>query len=241
MPQNRTISRLAEIAADQWGLVTRRQAEEAGLSRATIGRLSTAGGILERVAHGVYRLTTAPTPDNLALRAAWLQLAPEVPAWKRTAADGVVSHRSAAAVYSLGDLPADRHDFTASRRIQTRRPDVRIHTRELAVREWVAVRGLPVTRPSRVASDLLYDNEDPEAVGRIVTDAIHGVYDYPGTFADSLAPHAMRFGLRRNDGVGLLRWFLDLVGDPQTSEWIEHARAHVARAEAEKRSLSQRG
>lgn len=28
---------------------------------------------------------------------------------------------------------------------------------------------------------------------------IRGVYDYPGTFADSLAPHAFRFGLRRGD------------------------------------------
>jgi hypothetical protein len=235
MPQNSTIRRLAEIAVDQWGLVTRRQAEEAGLSRATIGRLGADGGILERAAHGVYRLTTAPVPDNLALRVAWLQLAPEVPAWKRTAADGVVSHRSAASVYRLGDLPADRYEFTASRRIQTRRRDVRVHTRELAAREWVERRGLPVTRPSRIASDLLYESEDPEAIGRIIADAIHGVYDYPGTFADNLAPHALRFGLRKNDGVALLSWLLELVGDPQTSEWIEHARAHVARAAAAER------
>jgi hypothetical protein len=29
----------------------------------------------------------------------------------RTPGQGVVSHRSAAAVYGVGDLPADRHDF----------------------------------------------------------------------------------------------------------------------------------
>jgi hypothetical protein len=92
-----------------------------------------------------------------------------------------------------------------------------------------------VTRPSRIASDLLYESEDPEAIGRIIADAIHGVYDYPGTFADNLAPHALRFGLRKNDGVALLSWLLELVGDPQTSEWIEHARAHVARAAAAER------
>ncbi|MEJ7765284.1 MAG: hypothetical protein WKF86_07300 [Acidimicrobiales bacterium] len=51
-------------------------------------------------------------------------------------------------------------------------------------------------------------------MGHLVADAIRGVYDYPGSFADSLAPHAARFGLRKDDGLGLLRWLLDLFGDP---------------------------
>jgi hypothetical protein len=55
-------------------------------------------GILDRVAHGVYRLAGAPPPDYPDLRAAWLQLAPQVPAWERTPEQGVVSHRSAAAL-----------------------------------------------------------------------------------------------------------------------------------------------
>ena len=69
-----TLSRIARIAEDQWGLVTRRQAEGAGVSQATLQRLAKTG-ILDRVAHGVYRLTGAPPPDYLDLRAAWLQLA----------------------------------------------------------------------------------------------------------------------------------------------------------------------
>ena len=77
--QYSTLSRIARIAEDQWGLITRRQAEGAGISQATLQRLAKTG-ILDRVAHGVYRLTGAPPPDYLDLRAAWLQLAPEVPA-----------------------------------------------------------------------------------------------------------------------------------------------------------------
>src|SRR5260370_31142804 len=77
-----TLGRIARIAEDQWGLITRRQAEGAGVSQATLQRLAKTG-ILDRVAHGVYRLTGAPLPDYLDLRAAWLQLAPEVPAWER--------------------------------------------------------------------------------------------------------------------------------------------------------------
>lgn len=229
MSRYSTLNRLAEIAGDQWGLVTRRQAEDTGISRATIARISGPGGILERVAQGVYRLKAAPVPDNLTLRAAWLQLAPDVPAWRRTAAEGVVSHRSAAAAYGIGDLSADRHEFTLPERRQTRRRDVRLHTRDLTDSDWIELRGLPVTLPARIASDLLYDSEDPEAVARIIVEAIRHVYDYPGSFTDALARHAARFGLRKSDGLALLRWFLDLISDPETDQWMKEAQEHVAR------------
>ena len=223
-----TIGRIADLAAEQWGLITRRQAEDAGISTRTIARLAATGGILERVAQGVYRVKAAPVPQNLGLRAAWLQLAPDVPAWKRTAAEGVVSHRSAAALYGVGDLPPDRYDFTLPKRRQTRRDDVRIHTRDLNDSDWLELRGLPVTLPARTVSDLLYDSEDPEAVARIVVDAIRNACDYPGSFTETLAPHSARFGLRRNDGLALLRWFLYLVGDPETPQWMKEAERHVA-------------
>jgi hypothetical protein len=231
MPRYSTLNRLGEIAGEQWGLVTRRQAERAGISRATFDRLAADGSVLERVAHGVYHLTGAPIPDHLELRAAWLQLTPDIPAWERTPDQGVVSHRSAAVLYGIGHLPADRHEFTLPTRKQSRRRDVRLHHRRLNTGEWIELRGLPVTRPSRIASDLLVDHEDPEAVAHVVADAIRPVYDYPGTFADALAPHAVKFGLRKGDGTALLRWLLDLVGDPETSQWMEEAQTHVERTD----------
>jgi predicted transcriptional regulator of viral defense system len=227
MARYSTLSRLAQIAEDQWGLVTRRQAERAGLSAATFQRFSADDSILDRVGYGVYRLPGTPMADDLPMRAAWLQLAPDVMAWERSPEQGVISHRSAARLYDLGHLPADRHEFTVPTRKQSRRPDIRLHHRPLESGEWTRLRGLPVTRPSRTASDLLYDREDPEAVAHVVADAIRGAYDYPGIFADALAPHAARFGLRRGDGLALLRWLLELVGDPQTAKWMEEARALV--------------
>jgi hypothetical protein len=226
------LSRIAEAAQDQWGLITRRQAELAGVPQTTMERLTAPGSVLDRVAHGVYRMAGAPEPEHLALRAAWLQLEPGVWAWERTPAQGVVSHRSAAALYGLGDLPADRHEFTLPGRKQTRRPDVRLHQRSLSAGEWVPLSGLPVTRPARIASDLLDDYEDPEAVAQIVVDAIRGNYDYPGVFTDSLAAQASRFGLRRGDGLGVMHWLLDLVGDPGTPRWLDEARAHLERESA---------
>jgi hypothetical protein len=229
MPRPTTLERIGPIAEDQWGLITRRQAAKAGIPDTTLERLTRHGAALDRVAQGVYRLNGTPLPDHLQLRAAWLQLAPDVPAWDRTIRDGVVSHRSAAALYGLGDLPSDRHEFTVPTRRQSRRSDVRLHTRKLQPSEWIELRGLPVTRPSRIASDLLYDREDPEAVSHLIVEAIREVYDYPGTFADALNPHASRFGLRRGDGLALLRWLLDLVGDANTPRWIAEARDHTTR------------
>lgn len=223
------VARISHFAEDQWGFVTRRQAESTGVSPATIQRLVDSG-VLERAAHGVYRLSGAPAPDHAALRAAWLQLAPDRPAWERGADDGVISHRSAASLYGLGELPADRHEFTLPKRRTTRDPSLRFHQRRLADREWVSLRGIPVTRPSRIASDLLWDREDPGAVAHVIADALRGVFDYPGTLADSLAPHAARFGLPAGDGVALLRLLLEPLGDPQTPMWLTEARASAARS-----------
>ena len=222
-----TLARLTDIAEDQWGLVTRRQARDAGIPVATLNRLVADGSILKRVAHGVFRLTGAPEPEHQDLRAAWLQLAPAVPAWERDPRDGVVSHRSAADMYGLGHLAEDRHEFTVAQRHQSRRPDVRLHNRSLSDREWIVLRGLPVTRPARIASDLLYDREDPTAVAHIVGDALRGINEYPGTVSDALSPHAARFGLRRGDGLALLHWLLDLLGDPDAELWMSEARSHM--------------
>lgn len=234
VPRQSTVERLGHIAEDQWGLVTRRQAQDAGISPRTLDRLAAGAAFVRRIAHGVYQLIGAPEPDHVALRAAWLQLAPDVFAWNREAADGVVSHRSAAEMYGVGHLPADRHDFTVGKRRQSRRRDVRIHTRELEDGEWIVLRGLPVTRPSRIASDLLFDDEDPGAVAQIVADSIRELYDYPGTFSDALAPHAARFRFRRGDGIAMLKWLLDLVGDPATDVWMNEARAHEEGTDAKR-------
>lgn len=227
-----TATRLAELAADQWGLVTSRQVAAIGVPKNTWQRLVARGDVLERVAHGVYRFRVMAQTDHLGLRAAWLQLAPAVWAWDRTPELGVVTHRSAASVWGLGHLPPLAHEFTLSGRKQTRRPDVRIHRRRLDPEEIAKSGGLLLARPARIASDLLGDDEDLESVGHVVADAIRGGYERPRAFVPQVARHASRFGLRHADGVQLLRWMLDLVGDPRTSQWMAEARTVTPAASA---------
>jgi hypothetical protein len=229
-----TIELLANLAEDQWGLVTRQQAEGAGLAWTTVARLASDRSALERVAHGVYRLRGSPPTDHLELRAAWMQLAPNTPVWERTPEQGVVSHRSAASVFRLGDLTAERHEFILPRRRQSRRANVRFHRGHLDRGNWVNLGGLLVTRPARIAADLLADGEEPDAVAPMVAQALREIKDYPGTVADAIAPLAPRFGLRRNDGLGLLRWLLELAPDRDVPQWLDEARAHINRARSAK-------
>jgi hypothetical protein len=66
------MQRLSELGEGQWGLVTTRQACQSGVGWSSFTFLHKEG-LLERVAHGVYRLRGGGESDRLALRAAWLQ------------------------------------------------------------------------------------------------------------------------------------------------------------------------
>jgi predicted transcriptional regulator of viral defense system len=211
------------LAEEQWGLITKQQAETAGVAWTTLARRAERG-LLQRVAHGVYRVRGGAEPDHVDLRAAWLQIAPRVPAWERTSADGVVSHRSAATLYGIGHLPADIHEFTLPARKQTRRKDVRMHRGDVDG-DSITLHGLPVTRPSRIAADLLADREDPGAVAEVIVDSLRPALDHPQSVASAIAPHASAYGLRHGDGIGLLRWLLELSGDPDREMWLTDAMA----------------
>jgi len=220
------MQRVAELSEEQWGLVTRRQTQRLGVGWTSLSRLVDAG-LLERVDRGVYRIRGAFAPDHLALRATWLQFEPDTPAWERFDDPNVavVSHSSAAALYGVGDLRADVHEFTVPVRRQSRRPDIRIHRGTVEDSDRLVLHGLPATRAGRMIADLLADHVDPTAVAQIIDEVLTHVYDYPGMVADKVAPFAARFGLRAGDGVGLLDHMLRLAGSPRREVLLEEARA----------------
>ncbi len=213
------------MAEDQWGLITRQQAEQAGVPWPTLSRL-TRDGLLERADRGVYRIRGADPPDHLSLRAAWLQLDPTVPAWRRLDDPkvAVVSHTSAAALYGVGDLRPDIHEFTLPVRRQSRRRDIRLHRGTLGGADVLMLHGLPATVAGRMIGDLLADHVDPVAVAQIVSQVLTHLYDYPRTVADRLAPFAARFGLRRGDGIGALDHMLRLAGSRERELLVAEAK-----------------
>lgn len=208
------VSRLSDLAEGQWGLVTRAQVQQLGVAWSTLSKLAGTDGSLERVAHGVYRLRGSADPGHLSLRAAWLQLDPTTPAWERLDRPNlaVVSHASAAALYDVGALRADVHEFTLPIRRQTRRRDLRLHRGQVPDHDWVVLHGLPTTRASRMVADLLAEHHEPEAVAQVAREALERSYDDPSTVADTLSPYAARFNLRRGDGAALLDLLLEISG-----------------------------
>ena len=203
--------RLSELAEDQWGLVTTRQARQSGVGWSTLDFLRKEG-LLERVAHGVYRIR-AGQPDHLALRAAWIQLQPGKPAWARLddPAVAIVSHASAAVLYGVGAIPADVHEFTLPIRRQTSRPDVRLHRGNVPDRFRTILRGLPVTRAGWMIRDLLADHVDPGQIAEITAEVIDKTIDSAPMIAETIAPYATRFHLPPGDGVALLDHFLTVA------------------------------
>jgi hypothetical protein len=75
-----------------------------------------------------------------------------------------------------------------------------------------------------MVGDLLADNIDPTSVAQITTEVLDQNFDYPRVIAESLAPHAARFGLQRGDGVALLDHLLTVVNYGQREEAIAIAR-----------------
>jgi hypothetical protein len=178
------------------------------------------------VAHGVYRVRGAAEPDHFELRAAWLQLDPARPAWKRLEDPdvAVVSHASAASLYGVGDLRADVHEFTIPGRRQTRRPDVRIHRGSVPQDRRILLAGLPTTRAGWMIGQLLADHVDADAVAEITREVLDRVLDYPAVIAQAVGPSARRFGLERGDGIGLLDELLRRAGAPNREGLVAEAR-----------------
>lgn len=211
---------LADLAAEQWGLVTAAQARALGVSNQTAARL-TERGTLERLAYGVYRVTGAPAGPLDELRAAWLAIEPARRAAERVQDEVpvVVSHRAAAAaVYGYGDLDGDTYEFTTPRRRQSRRPDVRFHRADMDPGDWVVLDGLPVTTPERTIVDLAATRIDGGHLAGLVRDAITGYAVDEDELAARLRPYAHHYGAPLGDGSRMIEALLDQAGIPASPQ-----------------------
>lgn len=216
------VLKVAELAGEQWGLVTTAQAARLGVAGQVLSRWAGAN-VLLRIAHGVYKVAGSPHDTYGDLRAAWLGLVPKLTATERLAErpiDAVISHRSAAVLHGLGDLDADVYEFTVASRRQSRREDVRIHLRKDGIpeEEWTLVSGLPVTTVLTTIVDLAVATIDGGHLAGVVRDAIATAVVDIDELSEALAPHAHRYGAPLGDGTGLVRRFLSEAGLPQTTE-----------------------
>lgn len=205
---------LEELSTSQWGMVTTAQAAAHGVPRLDLSRLCQSGH-LERLAHGVYRDAGAPSEEFESLRAVWLAADPSHTAEQRLrdlSGGVVVMGASAASLHGVGDLPADRHEFSAPVRRQTQRPDVSYRRRNLEPGDVTLAHGLPVTTIERTIADLVEDRTDLSLVGDVLRAAARSRRLDTDRLAELLAPLSARNHLRKDDGHALLRHLAALAG-----------------------------
>jgi very-short-patch-repair endonuclease len=182
-----------QLAASQFGLVTRRQGETCDLTRREIEGL-----IRRRVwirAHpGVYRVSTASTDWPHALMAAWL--------WGEGRA--IVSHRAAAALWELEGFWKSNVELTSTSGLKA--PDnIKLHrTRTLERADRTMKRGIGVTTVERTLLDL--SGVVPE---RALERALHQALREKLVTVEQLRWCIERNGRRGREGIGRLTTLLD--------------------------------
>ncbi len=164
---------LGDIADAQRGYFTRAQAARQGVDDMRLHRAVNNGSI-ERLDHGVYRITGAGQDLHQTLRVAWLRLSPDESPRKRTRRPHLwVSHRSAARLLDLGVVAADVPEFISDRRIQTGADVVvRVRSNGLERSDWIVRDGFAVTTPARTVADLAAVRMDGGHLGSIASDAL---------------------------------------------------------------------
>lgn len=210
---------IAALSASQWGMVTSAQAAERGVTRLNLSRLAESGDLV-RLAHGVYQDAGAPTGAYADLRAAWLSTEPARLAGDRLKEGPrgvVVSGESAASLHDIGDLRANRHEFTSPVRRQTQRADIGYRRRDLTEKDVTIREGLPVTTLERTIADLVGARTDLSIVGNALRDASGQARLDLDYLIDLLSPLANAQGFGKGNGHGLLDHLLEIAGlDPQS-------------------------
>ena len=158
MPSSR--SALFGIAEPRNGWFRAAEAIEAGVARQQLARFA-ASGVLQRSAHGVYRLCDFPATPFEDVIEACLRAGP----------DAAASHGTALAVHGLGDaMPAVVH-LTVPRRIRKHPAGVVLHQAEVPRRDVTVRAGVPVTTVERTIRDLASDGESADTIVSLLAEA----------------------------------------------------------------------
>lgn len=142
----RAYDRVHQVAIDQHGLVTTKQAREQDVDARTIVMMAKRGR-LRRLTHGVYQDLGAPETRWTPYMAAVL--------WPH-GMRGVLSHATALALMDISDVNPDTIHLTVPTAYRTHRAHpagVMLHRAELRQDDVTEIEGLPVTTAARAIRD----------------------------------------------------------------------------------------
>src|SRR4051794_25454865 len=183
-------ARIAGIAADQLGLITRAQLAQVG-AKPPLLRARVVRGALQRVAPRVYAIGGAPWNWRVELLAGILSLG----------ADAVVSHRSAAALLGFDGFDPGPIEFSTLKTSRARTATGTVHKRKrLHLADRMIVDDLfPCTPASRTILDLAATPISDEQLESAIDSAIRDGLSSPSYLRKRLAAlrHTGVAGVRR--------------------------------------------
>lgn len=160
---------LFELAAQQGGYFTAKQAARVGYSKQHLDYHAKAGNF-ERVERGIFRLPEVPTAehDDLIRLSLWSRGRDDQP-------QAVASHETALGVLGLGDLLPKKIHLTVPPKFRKKPPrSVVLHRMKLSDRAVEERDGFRVTNPMHTLLDVSAAGEiSQEQLERAVIDALH--------------------------------------------------------------------
>ena len=210
------------IAAEQHGVITRRQLLQAGMRASWIDRRVAAGDLIP-VGLGVYLLSGSPLTWEAKLMAASVAFDPPAP----------LSHRSAAALWDLEGFSPGPVEVTTTN--TERRIDGKVHRAQCLDRAQVTRhKGWLVTTPNQTLLDLGAVVHSERVAAALDSALLQGL-----TSLQYLAKHLDRFGGRGKPGTGVISAFD--AGPPEIGPHRERARAAIPSKRGEARLSSSPG
>ena len=179
---------LRELAADQRGYVTTRDAQAAGIPAVELRKLATRGA-LERVGRGVYRFADAQRSEDDLFVEAVLRVGP----------GAVLAEDAVLALHQLAHVAPKKIKVATANRVRLRDPSyIDVVPRRLAPDDVTTYRGIPSTTVARALRD---------CVGAVMPDRLLAAVS-EATRRDLLTPSEaanvrrfVRKGLRMSDTV----------------------------------------
>lgn len=154
---------IADVAADQHGYVTQRDARQVGVASATLARMAERGAV-ERISQGVYRVPVIPSGP--------LDQYMEATLWPR-GVRGVLSHQTALELHRLSDVNPPRIHLTVPRRHRIQREVPRlyvIYREDLAEDEVTEHEGITIVTPMRAVRECHALGIGPALIAQAIAD-----------------------------------------------------------------------
>jgi predicted transcriptional regulator of viral defense system len=159
---------LFDLAEDNVGLFTSKQARAKGIKDSVLVRLAQRGRLVRR-ARGVYRIAHHPSDRFAQYREAVL--------WAH-ASNGpeqiALSHETALLIFRLSDVNPAKVHLTVPKlaRLRREKPSwIVIHRADLAAEELTEHEGMPITSPERTIIDFLAASHRADLARQALTDA----------------------------------------------------------------------